>query len=107
MSGYLRDSTLALLGALVLAWLVSRLPRYRTIGLVVAAANAYFLTGQTIAAGDRPAATLTALAAFVLLAGGAAVSWHKHTLLRAACADAPPGPASATAAPPPENASNA
>jgi hypothetical protein len=101
-----RLNTLALLAVLLLAALVSKRRCYRTVGFAQAAASALFLGGRSIAAGERPAATLAVLAAFALLAGGAAISWYKRALLDSAHVDGSLAPVNATAGSVPENAAD-
>jgi len=63
----------------MLGWRYPR-TRYRTLGLIAGSiCAATFLLGK-IAGGSNPAAALTIVAAFVLLASGALVSWCKPNL---------------------------
>ncbi len=65
---------------LVVGWL-RRSPRERALGVAVIAVNVLFYGGRGAAAGPNPVATLVMLGSFVLLVGGALVSWHKTRLL--------------------------
>lgn len=71
----------------VIAWRW-RLPQLRIAGYAAAGASLTFLLARAIAGGSNTAAGLTVLCAFALLAGGAALSWHKRRLLRFETRDA-------------------
>jgi hypothetical protein len=55
--------------------------RYRRIGAGAGIAQVPFYIGRWAAGGPNPVASVAVVCAFVLLAAGAAVSWHKKTLL--------------------------
>lgn len=77
-----RANTLALAALLLgVGW---RWPatHYRGMCLALVIVHALFYGGRGVARSAVPAATLVVAAAFVLLAGGALLSWHKHRLLR-------------------------
>jgi len=78
-------------GFLLLAW-VRRAPRERVLAVLLIAANVLFYGARGVATGPNPAGTLVLLGSFVLLVGGALVSWNKTRLLALARVTPPPPP---------------
>jgi hypothetical protein len=88
-----RLESLGVVAALLVVGQLWPATRYRRVAAGVAAAHGLFLAGRGVAAAALPVATLIVGGSFVLLAIGAAISWHKRLLLRIAPGPEPAAPA--------------
>lgn len=89
LSWPVRSNTAVLIAVLLAAGHVWRFLHYRRMAGVVVGANIVFFCGRGVAGGALPVAALIVVISFLLLLGGAAISWHKLALLRMTGARAP------------------
>ena len=76
-----RAHALAMIAALLLAGHLRRWTHYRAVACILAAAQIIFQAGRWAASTSSPGAIAAVVAGFVLLGGGALISWHKQSLL--------------------------
>jgi len=77
-----RASSAALAVVLLLVGYLRPESHYRALAAGILGANVLLVGGRAIATGPYPVATVVVAGSFLLLLGGAGISWHKQALLR-------------------------
>jgi hypothetical protein len=78
-----RVHAVGMVGGLIIAGWIWPWTHYRALGGAVGAALVTLAAAERMGNAANAKAGLTVLAAFMLLVGGALLSWHKHRLLTA------------------------